>query len=677
MKRFPSILTIFSLLVTLLTLPNCVKSVAVERYVKNGEEYGVVRGAFRHRWWNYFERGVSLADGKFYDEAIKDLKIAISKRFEDQRRARTYGMHFVDYFPHRELGVIYYLTGSVPEAKEELELSLSQYPSAKAYFYLDLVRKASFGMEGEKFSPPTLLLDLKEKEVWTKDETVVISGRAEDKHFVSTITINNVPVFIEGSKQSISFRREMSLSHGEHKIEVVATNLLGKSARGAILFHIDRMGPTISLEEFRVEQFTPIHTVFIKGSALDDGGIEELRIDNRPILMDKGKEGFFHQTVETGKKELEIMAIDRMGNRTVAVIPITGRSETDRRKGIKANLLASANPRLSDRIMVALLGKKDKIAPLIDLKDWTGSETVFMEKIYLDGEVSDESEIKTLTINQKPLPCRNGSILFFNYLMDLKEGKNEIVIKAEDREGNIGVENLFIMREVPRSLQLEERMSVTIVPFEQKGEISEACLAFQDNLMDSMVSRNRFNIIEREKLDLILSEQKLSRSGLIDKETAIRLGRLIAARCVMTGSIIESHKGIEIVGRLIDTETSKILSTQDVYDEVKDLSALRSLAEGLALKLHREFPLVEGVVVQQKGRNIFTDLGHDRIKLDRHLIVYREEPVIHPKTGKELGKDNVIIGCAKVNQVMPEMSRAVFFGENRAGIKEMDKVITE
>jgi hypothetical protein len=184
-------------------------------------------------------------------------------------------------------------------------------------------------------------------------------------------------------------------------------------------------------------------------------------------------------------------------------------------------------------------------------------------------------------------------------------------------------------------------------------------------------------MIERNKLDLILNEQKLSRTELIDKGTALRLGKLVAAETIITGSIIETRTGFEIVGRMIDTETSEILDTEDVYDERKDLQAQRGLAEGMAIKFHREFPLIGGVVIQQKGEYIFTDLGGDQIKPQRRLLVYREEPIKHPVTGKVLGTDNEIVGCAKVTQVLEEMSKAELVKGNPGDVKRLYKVITE
>jgi hypothetical protein len=176
---------------------------------------------------------------------------------------------------------------------------------------------------------------------------------------------------------------------------------------------------------------------------------------------------------------------------------------------------------------------------------------------------------------------------------------------------------------------------------------------------------------------VILQEQKLSSTELIDKSTALRLGKLVAAQSILTGSIVESRTGTEIVARLVDTETSEILASEDVYDEVKDPAALRGLAEGMAIKFHRAFPLLDGLVLQQRGSAIFTDLGQDKVKLNRRLIVFREEPVKHPVTGKILGAENVIVGRAKVSQVMPEMSKADLLDGKPEAVKAQDRVITE
>jgi len=106
-KRLRWRATLISLL-SLLWVAGC----AVERgqiYVKDDKRYGVTsQNTWRDRWWDHYERGTSYAEGEFWDEALADFTAAAGQRDRDQRRARTYGMHLIDYFPHREIGIIHY-----------------------------------------------------------------------------------------------------------------------------------------------------------------------------------------------------------------------------------------------------------------------------------------------------------------------------------------------------------------------------------------------------------------------------------------------------------------------------------------------------------------------------------------------------------------------------------------
>ena len=669
MRKF----NLFLLVLALFLAPwGCAGPPSPRVYVKDGKEYGKVRGAFRYRWWNYYERGLSYAEGEFYQEALADLKEGIQQRSKDQRMARTYGMHFIDYFPHRESGLIYYQLGNLKEAKEELELSLDHFLSAKARFYLDRVRKALIERDAREWAPPGLTLNFKTDEVWTREDPVILSGVAEDEQYVAAIAINGVPLFLDGSEKHIPFKELLVLSQGRHIIEVEAKNLLGMVEKRKVVLNVDREGPIITLEKIRLDQARPGDAATIFGSIYDEAGVSELSVNGKPIPIKEALEVPFTERIEIDAGYIELKARDRLGNQTAARIALSSVSTT--RKPV---LLACADPIAVNSVIAALFGPRDTRPPDIKLRGWTDTQTVFLEKVYIEGQISDENKIESLTINQKPILRRKGQRIFFSHLAELREGENTITIEARDEANNVASKKITVIRCVPKALQLEERLSLTVLPFEQKSTVSEASLFFQDNLIDSLVNQNRFRMVERDKLDMILQEQKLSRTKLIDRSTALRLGKLVAVHSIMTGSIIETRTGIEIVGRMIDTETSEILATEDVYDEIKDLPALKTLAEGMAIKFHREFPLLGGVVIKQKGKYIFTDLGQDKIKLQRRLIVYREEAIKHPVSGKILGADNEIIGHARVTQVLPEMSKAELMRGKPGAIKRLDKVITE
>ena len=531
--------------------------------------------------------------------------------------------------------------------------------------------------KGGEVAPPNLTIGFSKDEVWTREDPVLVSGTAEDEHFISSVKISGVPLFMEGAQKQVSFRESMQLAQGRHTIEVEAKNLMGKTSKRTVVIHVDRDGPVITVEDLTVDSNSPGQPSTIRGFIYDEAGVSDLTVNGRPVPIEKGLEVAFSEKLPAKSRTVELVAVDSLGNRTSASLDVSISSIKQ-----KPLMLACAGTDISRRdisglLMAGLFGPKDTQPPRISLKGWADSQAVYIDKVYFDGYATDENKIESLTLNQNPIMRRKGKRIFFNQVVRLKEGKNKITIEARDESGNVATKELIVTRLVPKAMQLAERLSMTVLPFGQKGAVSDASLSFQDNLVDALVNRNRFRLIEREKLDLILQEQKLSWSKLIDKETALQLGRLMAAQTIITGNIIETGIGVEIVGRVIDTETSEILAAEDVYDEVKDLQGLRTLAEGMAIKIHRKFPLLSGTVLKQKGKWIFTDLGEDKIGLQGRLIVYHEEPIKHPVTGKLLGSDNEILGRARVVQVMPGMSKAELLDGKPASVKPLDKVISE
>jgi len=615
-------------------------------------------------------------EGEFYNEAISDFAQAIEQRFEDQRMARTYGMHFVDYFPHREMGLGYYLLGEYNAAQEQMELSLQHQPSAKARYYLDKTRKSLMEREGLEISLPRIIVDLPSDEIWTRDDPVIISGTAEAEQYVSGITLAGNRLFLEAAEQTIAFKEALDLDQGKHIIHIAAENLLGGKSKQTVIIHVDRQGPVITFKTFAPD--TPaINTV--NGFLYDESGEMTLSIDGVRVAVPEGEDIQFSAPIRPGAKTVTLLAKDKLGNETKAEVEIQSLSAQKKYPLLAWRNFGDVMSDVGGFQLAFSFGSQDDQGPVITLRGWADEQTVFLEKVYIEGEVRDESDIVSLTINDRTVPSREGRIIFFNQLVALDEGKNVVHIRTEDEEGNISEKGITIIRQVPKVFQLGSRFSMTLIPFEDKALTPGLSDMYDNLLLAKLMDQDRFRLIEREYLDRILQEQKISRTDLADRETALKVGRLVAAQATLVGDFVETRTGIEIISRLIDNETSEILAQEDVYGESKDTAALQILAEGMAVKYHQEFPLVDGIIVQKKGDSFFTDLGEGKTKPQRRLILYREgEPILHPVTGKLLGCDTEIIGYGRVTQVMEEMSQAELLeGLKDKNIKIKDKVMTQ
>jgi TolB-like protein len=81
-------------------------------------------------------------------------------------------------------------------------------------------------------------------------------------------------------------------------------------------------------------------------------------------------------------------------------------------------------------------------------------------------------------------------------------------------------------------------------------------------------------VVERAQIQQIMQEQDLAHSDRVDQSTALRLGQLLNARYMVTGTIYDVRGDFRIDARLFDVQTSQIIKTQRVagrLDNIFDL----------------------------------------------------------------------------------------------------------
>ena len=636
-----------------------------DTYIKKGKTYGVTRGLFRERWWNFYERGCSFTSGGFWDEAIADFREALKQRNEDAYRARTYGMHFVDYFPHRELGIAYYNTGQYPDAIDELSISLSQIETAKAKYFLNKARGEILKQTQSDDHPPLISnLSLKDGYI-TNLFKIELTGVVEDDTFVSSIAVNGSLLFIELAKKKIAFSQEVFLERGRNIIQIEARDLSGRTTTREIKVLVDREGPIIVISEPLEDETVNINKVTVKGLLRDESGIASFTLKGKGLALHGERELAFNQEVilTEGRNSLAFEAVDNAGNLTRGELSLV----CDQKGSItEASSTSFQRVAFLDRVtdfgsypLLARAETDDNISPSIRLKELTDSQTVYYDTIFIEGSAVDQSEIREIIINDIPLLIRPGRHIFFNYLAQLQEGSNHFSIQITDKFGNTATETITVIRKILQVNKIGSRLAVAILPFEQKGESSALGSLIYDGLVDAFVNRSRFNIVGRESdFEAVLRELKLSQTDLVDKTKALNLGRVVSAEGIVAGTVTETPNSIEIYARFIDTETATILAVEDVFEQDKSLPKLKFILKGLSLKIEQSFPMLEGRVVKSEGEKVYIDRGSNgSVKKEMKFIVYRKgDSILHPVTGKHLGCDTLELAEARIANVFDNFS---------------------
>ncbi|MBI3117242.1 MAG: hypothetical protein HYZ00_01055, partial [Candidatus Hydrogenedentes bacterium] len=295
------------------------------QYARGGDEYGVTKGVFRGRWWSYYERGASYLSGDYLQEAVSDLQKALEGHSEDSWRARTYGLHFVEYFPNRELGIAYLKLGQVEEAEQYLQRSLEQVDTDRAHYYLDLVKKEKVAKgiitDG---SDPGLNTSLTEGAFITS-RVVDLQVGAQDDVGVYNLDINGTPVHLRGSQQAISHQQDLVLNEGPQQVNVAATDLADKQVSSTVNVTVDLTGPSIGVFEPADALVTQADSLLLKGAAVDKNGVTRVAVGEEVLYEgDAVPRHEFEKTVSlsAGDNNLIIIARDIAGNETRTAVSV-------------------------------------------------------------------------------------------------------------------------------------------------------------------------------------------------------------------------------------------------------------------------------------------------------------------------------------------------------------------
>jgi len=72
------------------------------------------------------------------------------------------------------------------------------------------------------------------------------------------------------------------------------------------------------------------------------------------------------------------------------------------------------------------------------------------------------------------------------------------------------------------------------------------------------------NIVSRDRLKDILDEQAFQSSGLVDPDTAVRLGKMVAAHYILTGSFTEINGELRLEAQVFSVEEGRLLGATSV-----------------------------------------------------------------------------------------------------------------
>lgn len=146
--------------------------------------------------------------------------------------------------------------------------------------------------------------------------------------------------------------------------------------------------------------------------------------------------------------------------------------------------------------------------------------------------------------------------------------------------------------DAPRAAAATTTIGVLYFDYAGKNaELEPLSKGLAQMLISDLAAIDTIRVVERERLQAVLDEQKLGHGGKVDSRTAARIGKLLGARYLVLGTYFDAMGAFRADARLVNVETGQIVKSIGANGKAEDFMSLeQTLAEGLR-KAAVELPL--------------------------------------------------------------------------------------
>lgn len=219
---------------------------------------------------------------------------------------------------------------------------------------------------------------------------------------------------------------------------------------------------------------------------------------------------------------------------------------------------------------------------------------------------------------------------------------------------------------------------VSFVDFQEQGGLSERdgmSIVLTSQLSEQLKASGRVKVVDRILLDRLLEELNLGSSELADPETSLKLGRVMAARVMGTGTLINMPEGTLLNMRLVDTETTAVgkVITMQMAGSMPQAKDLFQLNRQILSAIIQEYPL-KAYVVEVKDNQAMINLGADQgvVAGSRFEVIEGGKEVEYK--GKKLKAAPAVVGELEVARTEPGLAYCRILSQKRP-IARDDRII--
>lgn len=127
---------------------------------------------------------------------------------------------------------------------------------------------------------------------------------------------------------------------------------------------------------------------------------------------------------------------------------------------------------------------------------------------------------------------------------------------------------------------------IWILPFQQLQQ--DSSLAYLEDALPALLTvalsrSDSYIVVDRQQIDRLLAEQSLTLEGLISPDARHRIGKLLDATVMITGSFVREDPELVVTMRASDLETGIVIVTAEARGSVREPGAVANRLHGQLL----------------------------------------------------------------------------------------------
>jgi len=233
---------------------------------------------------------------------------------------------------------------------------------------------------------------------------------------------------------------------------------------------------------------------------------------------------------------------------------------------------------------------------------------------------------------------------------------------------------------------------IGVVEFANKSAYGQGRLggAATDILVTELTKSGKFIVVERDRMEKIMEEQKFQSQGMTDPQTAAQVGRVLGLEAIVIGAV--SQFGVKTEGsdylisqtkkqvadvtvdiRLVDTQSGQVLmadsgkgqakskkgsflgmGTKGGYDETIEGEALRAAIVQFVTNIDSQLNKKPWscLIAEASGEDIYLNAGHDSgVEIGTKLDCFSQGGEIRdPRSNLVIGRKEEYLGLVEVQR---------------------------